>query len=245
MAREMARLASLGLSHARDWLNVVPSPALGLHLRTLEFTTVAKYRLGIPLYTGAVQCPACPAHSDVLGDHAMCCANQGERIACHNHLRDALFQTAVAACLGPTRDGRFLLQGADRRPADVLIPHWTGGRDTALDVTVINPLQVAMVARAAITPGHALTVAYERKMRGAAEECRRQGIVFLPLAAESLGGWHKVAVAEARKLGAALARHTGQEEGEAQQQLFQRLSILLMRGNASLFTNRIPHSEDN
>ena len=52
-------------------------------------------------------------------------------------------------------------------------------------------------------------------MRGAEEECRAQGIAFLPLAAETFGGWHSVADREVRKLGSALARHTGQEEGEA------------------------------
>jgi hypothetical protein len=73
-----------------------------------------------------------------------------------------------------------------------------------------------------------------------AEACRRQGIAFIPLAAESLGGWHEVAVLELGKLATALARHTGQEEGEASRHLFGRLSILLMRGNAALFSNRIP-----
>ena len=31
ITRDIARLASLGLPHAGDWLNVVPSPSLGLH----------------------------------------------------------------------------------------------------------------------------------------------------------------------------------------------------------------------
>ncbi len=73
-----------------------------------------------------------------------------------------------------------------------------------------------------------------------AEACQRQGIAFVPLAAESLGGWHEVAVLEINKLATALARHTGQEEGEACHHLFGRLAVLLMRGNAALFSNRIP-----
>ena len=40
---EMARLKSLTLPHAGDWLNVVPSTALGLHLRPQEFVMVARY----------------------------------------------------------------------------------------------------------------------------------------------------------------------------------------------------------
>ena len=115
----------------------------------------------------------------------------------HNALRDALYSTAVAASLGPSREGRFLLPGDDRRPADVLIPHWTGGQDTAWDVTVIHPLQAATVAGAAASPGHALEVAVKRKNRGALEDCQRQGIKFIPLAVESLGGWHELGNPEA------------------------------------------------
>ena len=123
------------------------------------------------MFTSEGPCPACLRFSDALGDHALCCGTGGERISRHNNLRDALFDTAVAAGLGPVKEGRFLLPGADRRPADVLLPNWAGGRDAALDVTVLNPLQDATVVGAAATAGHALTCAYERKMTAAAEDC--------------------------------------------------------------------------
>ena len=77
-------------------------------------------------------------------------------------------------------------------------------------------------------------------MNGAAEECRRQGIAFQPLVAESFGGWHPGAQREVKKLGAALARHTGQEEAEAITHLWGRLGILLQRGNAAILGNRVP-----
>ena len=95
----------------------------------------------------------------------------------------------------------------------MFLPHWAGGLDAALDVTVTHPLQDATRARAATTPGHAMTVAYENKCRVAEELCREQGIAFIPVVAESLGGWHQVALDQFRKLGSALARHTGQDEG--------------------------------
>ena len=60
------------------------------------------------------------------------------------------------------------------------------------------------------------------------------------MAAESLGGWHPAAEKEVRKLGAALSRHGGQEEDEAQRHLWGRLGILLQRGNAAILGNRIP-----
>ena len=74
----------------------------------------------------------------------------------HINLRDAVYDTAVAAGLGPVREGRFLLPGTDRRPADVLVPNWVGGKDAAMDVTVITPLQAATMPGAANTAGHAL-----------------------------------------------------------------------------------------
>ena len=184
--------------------------------------------------------PACLRPSDIYGDHALCCGTGGERISRHNALRDAFYDTAVSAGLGPTREGRFLLPGADRRPADVMVPNWVGGRDAALDVTVVHPFQGATLARAATEPGHALNFAYDRKLRGTWEDCERQGIAFLPIVAESMGGWHATAEKEVKKMGSALARHTGQLEGEAISHLWGRLGILLQRGNAALLGNRVP-----
>ena len=238
--RERARLLSLTLEHAGDWLNTPPIKALGLHLRAPEFILALKYRLGLPVFDSHGPCPACLRESDVHGDHAMCCGSGGERISRHNNLRDALYETAGSAGLGPVREGRFLLPGTDRRPADVLLPHWVGGKDAAMDVTIVTPLQAATMPGAANTAGHALDYAYGRKVNGAEEECRRQGIAFLPLVAESFGGWHSCAQREVKKLGAALARHTGQEEGEATAHLWSRLGILLQRGNAAILGNRVP-----
>ena len=238
--REKARLLSLGLPHCGDWLNTPPLKALGLHLRPSEFVLATKYRLGLPLYEQEGPCPACRRLSDVLGDHAMSCGTGGERIARHNHLRDAIFALASAAGLAPIKEGRFLLPGDDRRPADVFIPYWAGGLDAALDVTVVNPLQDATLAGASTSPGHALTFAHDRKVRGAEEDCRRQGIAFLPLAVESFGGWHDSAQREVKKVAVALARHTGQEEAEACHHAWSRLGILLQRGNSAILANRVP-----
>ena len=45
---------------------------------------------------------------------------------------------------------------------------------------------------------------------------------------------------EIRRLVAAKARHNGEEEEQALKNIFTRLSILIMRGNAAILTNRIP-----
>ena len=141
-------------------INVVPSPGLGLHLRPPEFIVSVKYRLGMNIFSTNGQCTACPLQSDARGDHAISCGYEGERISRHNHLRDAIYKTAVQACLGPTREDRALIPGSGAQPADILIPNWSGGKDTAMDITVVNPLQAALVTGAATTPGHALSRRY-------------------------------------------------------------------------------------
>ena len=138
--RDKARIASLGLQHAGDWLNVIPSPVLGLHVRPQEFRYSVLYRLGAPIYPSAGPCPACKRDSDRYGDRAIVCGSHGERIARHNQLRDAIYQVAASANLAPRKEENALLPGTNARPADVFIPNWTGGRDTALDVTVVSPM---------------------------------------------------------------------------------------------------------
>ena len=85
-ARDKACLASIALTHAGDGILVVPSPALGLQLRSPEFRAAVLYRLGIPIFGKEGDCVACGQFSDIYGDHAIVCASGGERIARHNHL---------------------------------------------------------------------------------------------------------------------------------------------------------------
>ena len=150
-----------------------------LHLKSSEFVASLK----IWLKTGP--CPACQAQSGTLDDHDMCCTFQGERILRHNALIDALFSLAASSGLGSFKEYMFLLSGTERRPADMLIPHWSGGKNTAFRMP-----QCSAMSEAATTPGYALTVPHKRKMTGNADACRRKRLVFIPLAMKSSSGWH-------------------------------------------------------
>ena len=72
-------------------------------------------------------------------------------------------------------------------------------------------IQPALVAEAAVTPGHALTVRYNSEE--SYQACHQHGIALIPVVVGSLGGFEKVAVKEVKKLASALARRTGEEEG--------------------------------
>ena len=89
----------------------------------------------------------------------------------------------------------------------------------------------------------AVDKAVKRKVDGAAEACRDQGIVFPPIAVETLGGMHRGTVQQVKQLAAALARHTGQEESTTTSHLFKRFSLNLMRGNSVMLTTRVPHED--
>ena len=58
-ARSRALALSSTLPHAGHWLNVGPSPTLGLHLQDREFRLYVKYWLGMRMHEENIRCPVC------------------------------------------------------------------------------------------------------------------------------------------------------------------------------------------
>ena len=140
----------------------------------------------------------------------------------------------------PTKEDRALLPNCDGRPADVLISNYIGGLHAALDVSVINPMQAQTISKAAEEPGHALHVRHTQKLKKYGDKCLAEGIKFCPVVCATMGAWHPEAASLLKRLGCSLARATGGEEGEVVRHFFSRLSVLLMRSNASLLLHRVP-----
>ena len=110
---------------------------------------------------------------------------------------------------------------------------WANGRDAAMDVTVTSPLQSALRQKAATEAGSALTAAYDRKNRQSWEACNAEGIEFVALPVETLGGWHINALKVLTRLARQLARHTGREDSEVISHSFQRLGSAAYEGQCS------------
>ena len=111
-------------------------------------------------------------------------------------------------------------------PANIFLRNWNCGRDSALDVTVISPLQSAVVYREVAEPGFALQYAWDRKMRAAYDACDAQRISFIPLPVETFGGWHPSAAKQIARLGRELSRSPPAVSQEtASKHLFQRLAL--------------------
>ena len=139
--RSRALALSSAIPHADDWLNVVPTSALGLHLLDREFRPCLQYWLGLPIFTEGGRCPDCQVLADPFGDHHVGCGGNGDKIHRHNSIRDAIFSAAQTAALAPRRELPSLIPGSQARPADIFLPSWDRGRPTALDVIVISTLQ--------------------------------------------------------------------------------------------------------
>lgn len=189
------------ISHAGDWLSVVPSHALGLHLLDWEFRLCLQYWLGLQMVEVNTPCPVCQVISDPYGDHQVGCGGNGDRIHRHDSIRGALFSAAQSAALAPRKEVPALIPGISSRPADIYLPNWKRGQPAALDVTVISTLQQQTVEGASDSQGHALTVGRERKLAAHSGACRSVGVHFIPLVVESLGGWDGEAAATIRSIG--------------------------------------------
>lgn len=236
--RSRALALSSALPHAGDWLNVTPSTALGLHLHDREFRLCLQYWLGLRMCEEDVSCPICVGNADAFGDHQVGCGGNGDRIHRHDSLRDAIYSAAQTAALAPRKEVPSLIPGSSSRPADIYLPNWKRGLPAALDVTVISTLQQQTVDGASTTPGYALKVGEDRKMAAHAEACHSIGVIFTPLVLETLGGWSEEAILTISAIGRLQGQRLGTSPTEATRHLFQRLSISLWKGNATLWIRR-------
>ena len=196
-------------------MTALPSRTLGLHLRPEEFVFGAKYRLGMLVFPTTGTCPArgCRQDSDLMGDHALSCAIGVERIARHNGLRDCVFQAAQQAGLGPQKEVDNLLPPSVDRPADMFIRNYTNGKSTCLDLTATNALQAATVDGCAEDRAHPVQVAVDRKVRFYSARCEAENLAYVPVAIDTFGGWHSLALEAINRLSQELARATDSELG--------------------------------
>ena len=238
--RSKALALGTSLPRAGDWLKVIPSTTLGLHMSDDEFRPCLQYWLGMRMIGENSTCPVCQKSADAYGDHQVGCGGNGDRISRHNAISDVVFSAAQSAALCPRKEVPSLIPNSSSRPADIYLPNWERGQPAALDVTVISPLQQLTLARASSEAGYALQVAEERKKATHAEACRSAGVIFHPLAMETLGGWSQEMLVTVNRISRLQAQRLNRSRGDSFRHLAQRLSVTLWRGNAWMWTSRLP-----
>ena len=234
-AAERARMQAAGAAHAGAWLTALPSPSLGQRMTHPEFSTAAKVRLGLELLTADTWCPLCDEILDTRASHAMACMSGGDAVRLHNELRDAVFVKCMAAGIqGHREQAELLPDDPRRRPGDIYIPQWPGGQGIAMDFAVTSPLQVALVHAAAERPLAAARAYEERKFadRQTAQRCLNHGVRLVPMVAESTGGWGPEAQKAFKVIARSISSATGLPHGLAVAQMYESLSVKLMRAVA-------------
>ena len=78
---------------------------------------------------------------DIFGLHASVCSTSGDRIKHHNANRDSIFLFSSFAAWAPIKEKPFIFSGSSERPADILVPNFSLGKDLAVDFAITCPLQ--------------------------------------------------------------------------------------------------------
>jgi len=124
-----------------------------------------------------------------------------------------------------------------RRPADVYVPRWRLGPPAAWDFAVTSGLRTDLPADAVADTGR-IAQRYEDfkcSHNDTRVECEAQGITFIPMIMEAVGGgWGKMARCVWSELAKTSALASGElaTESTCATLLLQRLSMTLHRENA-------------
>ncbi|GKD86731.1 hypothetical protein Tco_1357885 [Tanacetum coccineum] len=145
--RQKAVFECLRAPHAQDFLLAIPIDGLGQHMSPVEYRTILKYRLMIPLFPVDAICPVCrKACLDSFGEHAVHCKELSGFKYRHDMVRDVLFDICRRAGISAKKEApvNFLTDPSDGRstlrPADVLVFGWVGGKHACVDLTGVSPL---------------------------------------------------------------------------------------------------------
>ena len=225
--RSRALSLSSGLPHAGDWLNVVPSLTLGLHLQDRECRCSLRYWLGIPLHSNPYPCPECSATADIFGDHQVCCGGNGNHTSRHKSIRDVVFTSAMSAALA---ESPCVVPGSLSLPADVL--------DLRSPCRPRHPCdQPPLATEPLMCVSHPRICSTDRGTTQACRQplaCHEAGVDCIPIAAETLRGLAEYAIHTINSLSQAIAERAGSRDPpSATRHLFQRFAVALWCSNAS------------
>ncbi|KAL4589776.1 hypothetical protein LXL04_002686 [Taraxacum kok-saghyz] len=158
----------------------------------VEYRTILKYRLLIPLFSVDKLCSICrKACLDSFGEHAIHCKNLPGFKYQHDMVRDVLFDVFRRAGISAKKEApvNFLtdpLEGRSTlRPADILVFGWIGGKHACVDLTGVSPL--VGLRNEGFTMGQAALKAASCKVMKHEKACIENQHVFIPFAFNTFG----------------------------------------------------------
>ncbi|GKE57655.1 hypothetical protein Tco_1496840 [Tanacetum coccineum] len=190
--KQKAVFECLRTPHAQDFLLVIPIDGLGQHTSPVEYRTILKYRLMIPLFPVDAICPVCrKACLDSFGEHAVHCKELPGFKYRHDMVRDVIFDICRRVGISAKKEApvNFLADPSDGRstlsPADVLVFGWVGGKHACVDLTWVSPL-VELSSKGFIA-GQAALKAASCKMTKHDKACIEIQHVFITFVFDTFG----------------------------------------------------------
>ncbi|GJS18306.1 putative reverse transcriptase domain-containing protein [Tanacetum coccineum] len=190
--RQKAVVECLRAPRAQNFLTVIPIEGLGQHMSALEYRTILKYRLMIPLFPVDEPCPVCrKVCLDSFGEHAVHCKELPGFKYRHDLVRDVLYDVLKRAGISSRKEApvNFLtdpLEGRSTlRPADILVFGWAGGKHACVDLTGVSPL--VGLRDNGFVAGQAALKSESSKVAKHEKACLKNQHVFIPFAFDTFG----------------------------------------------------------
>ncbi|KAL5463490.1 hypothetical protein EMCRGX_G032386 [Ephydatia muelleri] len=131
------------------------------------------------------------------------------------------------------------------RPADILIPSWfNGDKPAAIDVSITSPLKSNILSEAGVVAGAAARQTEERKHTCNDTICSELGWKCVPLVVEMFGAWGRTAGQFFGELASRLAAQSHSSKTTMLNNIYGRLSLILVRANARAFNARLATTMD-
>jgi len=225
-----ARLLATRAAHSGDWLNAWPITACGLRLSNEAIRVAVGLRIGSPLCAPHL-CP-CGAAVDARGSHGLSCRRSAGRQSRHAQLNDVIHRSLIKAGVPASKEPVGLLRSGDKRPDGYTLVGWEMGKCLVWDSTVPDTVAQSHLPDTSIEAGAAARRAANIKNDKYAELDRNY--LFCAVAIETLGPIN----AEGERFISELGRRLSLSSGDKRETmfLFQRLSIIVQRGNAVSFS---------
>jgi len=245
--RDVVRLQSQEGPLACAWLTALPTLTTEGWLSDVEFRSLCRWWLGMPLLPLGRCLPPCPECGDPIdpfGDHFVCCQKNGMALR-HNNVRDHFSQIlsqagishAKEVCI-PMGNGRSH-PFARERPADILLTGWDKGRDVAVDFSISCPTGLSCHPLSLKKAKRHLRDVEMSKRDKEGPQCAMSGWGFHPV---SLSPWGGMGPAAKSLIFDILRKASGDLTGWAKQQrireCYQGLSLTLARGVARQLGSR-------
>ncbi|KAK2447748.1 hypothetical protein QL285_007077 [Trifolium repens] len=209
----------------------------------VEYRTILKYRLMIPLFPADEVCPVCrKACLDRFGEHAVHCRELPGFKYRHDFVRDVLFDVFKRAGISVKKEApvNFLtdpLEGRSTlRPADISVYGWVGGKHACVDLTEVSPL--VGLTTGDLTVGQAALKAASSKVAKHERACSNNQHAFIPFAFDTFDFLAPDAVNILKRVQRVM--HSNVVSPRSLDIVFKRIGFAIQKGLATQLVARLP-----